>query len=107
MRVLPVTILPLSDPAILADLAADAVADGRRMVSRLMADWVDGGNRFDGPGERAYVALAGDGRAIAVGGLNVDPFAGDPTVGRVRRLYVAAAQRRQGVASALMSRLAV
>ena len=38
-------------------------------------------------------------------GLNRDPFAQDETVGRVRRLYVSVAQRRQGIGSALITRL--
>src|SRR5687767_8416863 len=100
-----ISVYPLTDPAVLAGLAADAEADGRRMVSRLMAEWSDGSNRFDRPGERAYVAVC-DGRVVAVCGLNVDPFADDPAVGRVRRLYVETAQRRKGAGSAVLKRLA-
>jgi ribosomal protein S18 acetylase RimI-like enzyme len=89
----------------LAELATDAEADGWRMVSRLIAEWVDGSNRFAAPGERAYAAMSINGQPVAVGGLSIDPFANDPTVGRIRRLYVARAQRRRGVASALMKKL--
>lgn len=105
MRPRPLAIRPLIDPTVLVELAADAETDGWRMVSRLIAEWVDGSNRFAAPGERAYVAVANDGRPVAVVGLNIDPFASDPTVGRVRRLYVARAQRRKGVASALTKKL--
>jgi GNAT superfamily N-acetyltransferase len=105
MQPSPLAIRPLIDPAILAELAADAEADGWRMVSRLIAEWSDGSNRFAAPGERAYVAISENGRPVAVGGLNIDPFASDPTVGRIRRLYVARTQRRRGVASALMKTL--
>jgi GNAT superfamily N-acetyltransferase len=101
----PPAILHLSDPTRLAGLAADAEADGRRMVSRLIAEWSEGINRFDRPGERAYLALS-EGRVVAVCGLNIDPYANDPLIGRVRRLYVAVAQRRRGVGSALMNVLA-
>ena len=101
----PLAILHLSDPAILSGLAADATADGRRMVSRLIEEWAEGVNRFDGTGERAYVAVAG-GSVVAVCGLNIDPFAGDPLVGRVRRLYVAAGERHRGVGSVMMTVLA-
>jgi ribosomal protein S18 acetylase RimI-like enzyme len=107
MRPNRLAIRPLTDPRVLAELAADAEADGWRMVSRLIAEWGDGSNRFAAPGERAYVAVWADGQPVAVGGLNVDPFAHDPMVGRIRRLYVARAQRRRGVASALMQRLSV
>jgi predicted GNAT family acetyltransferase len=89
----------------LADLASDAEAEGWRMVSRLIAEWADGRNRFSAPGEHAYVAVAEGGRPVAVGGLNADPFGDDPTVGGIRRLYVARSHRRRGVASALMRQL--
>jgi GNAT superfamily N-acetyltransferase len=105
MRPIHLAIRPLTDPAVLSELAADAEADGWRMVSRLIAEWADGSNRFDGRAERAYVAIAVDSGPVAVCGLNVDPFASDPTIGRVRRLYVARTQRRRGVASALMEKL--
>jgi N-acetylglutamate synthase-like GNAT family acetyltransferase len=88
----------------LDDLAVDADADGCRMVSRLIQEWNDGINRFDQPGERIYCA-SGGGRVYGVCGLNRDPFAGDATIGRVRRLYVAAAFRKQGIASSLLRQL--
>ena len=98
------TIDVLNDPGLLAGLAADAAADGRAMVERLVREWADGRNRFDRPGERAYVARL-EGRVCGVCGLNRDPFAGDASVGRVRRLYVATAARRRGVGSAMLARL--
>jgi predicted GNAT family acetyltransferase len=94
----------LNDPALLAELALDAKADGRTMVARLMAEWADGSNRFNRLGERAYFAVSQD-HVVAVCGLNIDPFAGDPVIGRVRRLYVAVAQRRRGLGSAIMKRV--
>ena len=105
MRSHPLAVHPLTDPAVLTELAADAEVDGWHMVSRLIAEWADGTNRFSAPGEHVYLALDDGGQPVAVGGLNVDPFAGDPKVGRIRRLYVARTQRRRGVASALMKQL--
>jgi len=95
---------PLRDMRVLSDLAADASADGRRMVARLIEDWEQGRNRFDQPGESAYVAKLND-QVCGVCGLNRDPFAQAATVGRVRRLYVAVRHRRQGIGSALVMRL--
>jgi GNAT superfamily N-acetyltransferase len=43
-----------------------------------------------------------DGRVIGVCGLNVDPYAGIPRVGRVRHLYVLTAHRRGGVGRSLV-----
>jgi GNAT superfamily N-acetyltransferase len=61
-------------------------------------------NRFDGPGETLMGGL-GEGLLVAVGGLNCDPFAGRPDVGRIRRVYVRQAWRDQGVGRALMTAL--
>lgn len=69
-------------------LEADARADGLKRVTRFIEEWSDGRNSFAGPGEKSYmVRLAG--RVCSVCGLNRDPFAGDDSIGRVRRLYVA------------------
>lgn len=95
---------PLDDVARLEQLAEEADREGHVFVSRMIAEWADGANRFDGPGERAYVATV-EGNVIAVGGLNVDPYIADPTIGRVRHLFVSAEHRRSGVASILLDRI--
>lgn len=93
-----------ADVDALMDLARDAEGDGHRMVSRLIADWREGTNRFEAPGECLYSASE-KGAMLAVGGLNVDPFVSDRGVGRVRRLYVSANLRRRGIGSMLVDRL--
>jgi GNAT superfamily N-acetyltransferase len=70
-------------------------------LGRLRDEWVSGANRFDRRGEGLYLGETGD-RAVAVCGLNVDPYAGDPRVGRLRRLYVLESCRRHGVGRALV-----
>ena len=79
-----------------AALVAESEAQGLRFVRRLAEDWASGANRFDRPGEALFVARA-DGRVVGIGGLNVDPYAAEPTVGRVRHLYVLTAYRRLGI----------
>jgi N-acetylglutamate synthase-like GNAT family acetyltransferase len=106
MQLADLSIRPLDSIASLVELSKDADADGCRMVSRLIDEWNDGTNRFDQPGEKIYCATVG-GDIVGVCGLNRDPFAGVATIGRVRRLYVATAFRRRGVASALLRRLSV
>jgi GNAT superfamily N-acetyltransferase len=88
----------------LTALEADANADGHNQVSRLIREWLEGRNRFSAAGERVYIAKRG-GRVCGVCGLNRDPYAGDDSVGRVRRLYVSAAERRTGIGRALIDRL--
>lgn len=84
----------------LAELVAESEAEGLRFVRRLVSDWEAGANRFDRPGEALFAALAGT-RVLGVCGLNVDPYAEGPGVGRVRRLYVLADFRRRGIGGRL------
>jgi len=104
MRPPNLAITPLTDPAVLCALEIEATADGHRMVARLIDEWARGENCFDKPGERSYVARL-DCLVCGVCGLNIDPFAHDDNIGRVRRLYVSAAVRRRGIGSAIMQRL--
>ena len=91
-------------PEQLAALIAESEAHGLRLVRRLADEWATGVNRFDRPGEALFVA--GDARQIVgVGGLNVDPYAGNPTVGRVRHLYVLTSYRRLGIGERLVAEI--
>lgn len=74
------------------------------MVTRLIDEWRSGSNRFDRPGEALFGARLVE-QLVGVCGLNVDPFAGAPEIGRVRRLFVSTAHRRQGIGSFLLHRL--
>ncbi len=79
-----------------AALVAESEAQGSRFVRRLAEDWASGANRFDRPGEALFVARDEE-RIVGVGGLNIDPYTTEPTVGRVRHLYVLTAYRRLGI----------
>jgi aminoglycoside phosphotransferase (APT) family kinase protein/GNAT superfamily N-acetyltransferase len=89
-------------PEGLTPLAADAEREGIRNVSALVAHWVEGTTRFDRPGERLLVAVAG-GDVVGVGGLTRCPDVDGAL--RVRRFYVSPAWRRRGVAAALATQL--
>jgi ribosomal protein S18 acetylase RimI-like enzyme len=104
MRAADLILEPLERPDLLCSLEADAKADGRIMVSRLIQEWRDGRNRFSLPGERAYIARRGE-RICAVCGLNRDPFAVEDSIGRVRRLYVSVQDRRNGIGTAVIEQL--
>ena len=84
-------------------LEAEAVAEGFRFLTRLIAEWHSGANRFDQPGE-CLLGVFNSGQLIAVGGLSRDPYAG-PDVGRLRRVYVAQASRERHVGKALVGQL--
>ncbi len=85
-------------------LQLEALDEGYDFIETLVEEWASASNRFDAPGE----ALRGhldQGMLVAVGGLNCDPFAGRPDMGRIRRVYVRAAWRNRGVGRALMTAL--
>jgi len=85
-------------------LQLEALAEGYDFIDTLVNDWISGQNRFDAPGEILCGHLD-QGLIVAVGGLNCDPFANDPQVGRIRRVYVRAAWRNKGVGRALVTAL--
>ncbi len=87
------------------ELAADAIADGQKLLEVLREDWDSGALRFDGPGDALFVARAG-GALIGIGGLTRDPYLAGEAAGRVRRLYVRRAARRHGAGRALVAAMA-
>jgi len=88
----------------LAALIAESEQGGLRFVRRLAEEWASGINRFDRPGEALFVArLAG--QVVGVCGLNVDPYATEQSVGRVRHLYVLSAYRRLGIGRQLVTEI--
>lgn len=84
-----------------APLLAESEREGWQFVRKLMGEWASGANRFDRPGEMLLGAWA-DGVLAGVCGLNIDPYAGDPSIGRVRRLYILGPYRGRGVGRMLV-----
>jgi len=82
-------------------LIENSLVEGYRNISRLADDYKEGRNRFNQPGEALFGAWIGD-KLAGVCGLNIDPFASEPGVGRVRRMYVLPEYRRQGIGAKLM-----
>lgn len=90
-------------PAEIDRLVDLSLGEGLRFLQRLRDDWRAGRNRFTGTGEAFFVARD-QGDLIGVCGLNRDPYCEDPTVGRLRHLYVAPSHRRRGVGRRLVRR---
>lgn len=88
----------------LSEILLESKSSGFNAISRLVADWTSGSNRFDRPGEALFLAQQVD-RCIGTCGLNFDPYAKSAKVGRVRRLYVLSHYRRQGVGSRLVKQV--
>jgi GNAT superfamily N-acetyltransferase len=75
--------------------------EGYWMLVTLAEGWASGGNRFLKRGEVLYGAWQGR-DLVGVCGLNVDPYLGDRSQGRVRHLFVGAAHRRDGLGRMLV-----
>ncbi|MEO8491074.1 GNAT family N-acetyltransferase [Pseudomonas sp.] len=90
-------------PAEVALLEAQAIAEGFRFLTRLVTEWENQTNRFDKPGE-CLLGVFRQGELIAIGGVSRDPYVG-PEVARLRRVYVAPAQRGCLVGKALVQHL--
>ncbi len=85
-------------------LRSEAKEEGYDFVETLVEEWESARNRFDAAGE-VLIGGLDEGLLIAVGGLNCDPFAGRPDMGRIRRVYVRQAWRSQGIGGALVTAL--
>lgn len=85
-------------------LRTEAAADGFRFLDRLVTEWDAGSNRFDAPGELLLGAFL-DYRLVAIGGLNIDPYADDAGTARLRHVYALKADRRRGLGRMLVRRL--
>jgi GNAT superfamily N-acetyltransferase len=85
-------------------LQSEALAEGFGFIQTLVEQWASAENRFDAPGEILCGHLD-QGLLVAVGALNIDPFAGDNKIGRIRKIYVRPAWRNKGVGRALVTTL--
>lgn len=112
------------DEARFTPLLEQSQGEGHQHLRRLADDWSSGANRFDRENEALFVAISvdrnstpfttGAGKTSAgtserrwagIVGLNIDPYLQDPTVGRLRRLYVAPEFRRHGIGRQLVLRV--
>ena len=71
-------------------LVDESLITGFKALERLQKEQSDGSNTLDRPGEAVFTARV-DGRVIGLCALNYDPFGTDPSVARLRRMYVALA----------------
>ena len=79
-------------------------SEGFPFVDRLIHEWEGGANRFDQAGE-LFLCVYGDGSLVGFGGLNRDPYCTEPSVGRVRHVYLEPAARGCGWGAELVQDL--
>ena len=100
-----IDIVPVSPPLDgLKALARDARSEGFVFIDRLIEEWATGANRFDKDGETILGVYASQ-NLVAIGGLNIDPFAADQNYGRLRHVYVSPVFRRAKIGRSLVRAL--
>jgi GNAT superfamily N-acetyltransferase len=85
-------------------LIAEAAAEGFDFLDKLTEDWALGKYRFDGEHEGLFGVFA-ETELVAIGALSVDPFVGRADTGRLRRIFVRKAWRKQGIGERLVKAL--
>ena len=89
-------------PPDIDELVRESSSEGARFVERTVSEWADGTNRFDKRGEGFFLAFEST-RVVGMCGVNIDPFVANPSVGRLRHLYVLPAFRRSHIGSGLVA----
>jgi GNAT superfamily N-acetyltransferase len=84
-----------------AEMLAESEVSGYQFLRRVVDEWERGVNLFARPGEALLIAEMSR-RWVGVCGLSIDPYQGDPRVGRVRNVYVLADYRRTGIGRRLV-----
>ena len=92
------------EPPPIDAMVAESESEGFAFLRRLVVDWKSGANRFDLRGETFFLAIENK-NVIGVGGLNIDPYANDAQVGRLRHIYVSNSHRRRAIGRGLVTRL--
>jgi GNAT superfamily N-acetyltransferase len=92
-------------PEEITEILLESKKEGFRFVERLLKDYLDGTNKFNKTGEALYGIYNKEKVLLAVGGLNIDPFSNETSVGRVRRFYVKKEYRQNGLGKLLLQQI--
>jgi GNAT superfamily N-acetyltransferase len=91
-------------PVEVSRLVEISLDEGFPFVERLVREWQRGDNRFAKPGE-IFLGSYLDDVLVGFGGLNRDPYSGDPDEGRIRHVYFEPRVRGLGLGGALVREL--
>lgn len=89
-------------PSGFSQLLSDSLEQNFGALEALFQNFESGKNTFNRRGEALFAAFIGN-TVVGIGGLNVDPYANDPKIGRIRHLYVLIDYHKGGVGRALVS----
>jgi GNAT superfamily N-acetyltransferase len=85
-------------------LAVEAQFEGFNFVRRTIDEWKSGMNCFSKKGEILFGIFTSN-LCIGIGGLNIDPYIDDPSIGRIRHLYISQEHPRKGLATLLLKKI--
>jgi GNAT superfamily N-acetyltransferase len=86
-------------------LAEEAAAHGHLFLFKMKEEWVQGKNLFNRAGEVLYALRDDTGKLVGIGGLNIDPYAGNPKIGRIRHVYISKKLQRSGLGKQVVQQL--
>ena len=78
--------------------------EGFNFLIRLVNEWGNGKNRFEGEHEELYKVIL-DGEIIGIGGINKNPYIEDEKEGRLRRFYIHPNYRKRRIGTRLIKKI--
>ncbi len=82
-------------------LESESKIEGFRFLEKMKTEWASGKNRFNKTGEALYGIFEND-KLVGIGGINIDPYLNEQSIGRVRHLYILKDYRKYGLGSRLV-----
>ena len=89
---------------LLENLASEAYIEGYNFVQRAIDEWKSGLNDFSKKGEILFGIFMSN-LCIGIGGLDIDPYIENLSIGRIRHVYISQEHRRRGFATLLLRRI--
>lgn len=86
------------------DLVELSKDEGFNFLSRLVNEWENGKNRFEGEHEKLYKVEL-NGKIIGIGGINKNPYSEDEKEGRIRRFYIHPNYRKRKIGTRLIRKI--
>jgi GNAT superfamily N-acetyltransferase len=101
MRVVKITELPFG----FDNLIEESKGEGFNFLDKMSSEWKNGRNRFSLHNECLFAAISDHEKLLGIGGLNLDPYLNDLTIGRVRHLFITSEMRNQGIGKTIIEKI--
>ena len=101
MKIIAVTELPEDFDF----LVEEAKSFGHNFLTKMKLEWTSGKNRFNANREILCIVFDEQGTTLGIGGLNIDPYADDPSIGRIRHVYIRNDHQGKGIGHLILRRI--